>query len=118
MDVEMVIKIPKKYLDQMKAGEFCDVDDLCKRILEGIKLPKDYGDLIDVNKLRDSLLHNWHGNSKYLLPYKDRNGYRIREQEVQNVILNMKPVIPGMKKQESLMSEEMTEDNRDDREDR
>lgn len=38
--------------------------------------------LIDADYLLDVLLvHNWHGNDKNIVPYKDRKGYRQRDAE-------------------------------------
>lgn len=45
--------------------------------------------LIDADYLLDVLLvHNWHGNNKNIVPYKDRKGYRQREAEVREAIIN------------------------------
>lgn len=45
--------------------------------------------LIDADYLLDVLLvHNWHGNDKSIVPYKDRKGYRKRDAEVREAIIN------------------------------
>lgn len=45
--------------------------------------------LIDADYLLDVLLvHNWHGNDKNIVPYKDRKGYRQRDAEVREAIIN------------------------------
>lgn len=41
---------------------------------------------INREELRDAILHNWNYNS---LPYKDRKGYRLRDREIDTIIINM-----------------------------
>ena len=49
--MEVLIKIPEKWLKDMKQEEFCEVDALCQKILNGMPLPKGHGRLIDADKL-------------------------------------------------------------------
>jgi hypothetical protein len=45
--------------------------------------------LIDADHLLNvTLLHNYHGNNKDIVPYSDRKGYRLREDEVRTAIIN------------------------------
>ena len=45
--------------------------------------------LIDADFLKDVLLlHNYHGNNKNIVPYSDRKGYRLRQREVDEAIIN------------------------------
>ncbi len=56
--------------------------------IEGIESEEEMR-LIDADYLLDVLLvHNWHGNNKNIVPYKDRKGYRQREAEVREAIIN------------------------------
>lgn len=50
-------------------------------------------DLISRKDLQDHLLHDWAFNFKRT-EYKDRKGYRKRDNEVQTVIINM-PEVPN-----------------------
>ena len=46
-------------------------------------------DYISREYLLDVLLpHSWHGNDKNHVPYSDRKGYRQRDREVREVIIN------------------------------
>ena len=57
-------------------------------------LPKGHGRLIDADYLRDViLLHNFHGNNKNVVPYSDRKGYRLRQREVDEGIINAPTII-------------------------
>ena len=51
--MQIIVDIPKKYIDAIKRREFTDTDDLYERILKGskIKLPKKHGRLIDADKV-------------------------------------------------------------------
>ena len=56
--------------------------------IEGIESEEEMR-LIDADYLLDVLLvHNWHGNNKNIVPYKDRKGYRQRDAEVREAIIN------------------------------
>lgn len=45
--------------------------------------------LIDADYLKNViLLHNYHGNNKDIVPYSDRKGYRLRQREVEEAIIN------------------------------
>ncbi len=56
--------------------------------IEGIESEEEMR-LIDADYLLDVLLvHNWHGNDKNIVPYKDRKGYRQRDAEVREAIIN------------------------------
>ena len=50
-EVEVVVKIPQKWLDAMIREEFEDVDELCTVIQHGIQLPKGHGALKDTDKI-------------------------------------------------------------------
>lgn len=46
-------------------------------------------DYISREYLLDVLLpHSWHGTNKNIVPYNDRRGYRQRDREVREVIIN------------------------------
>lgn len=67
-------------------------------IKNGTALPKGHGRLIDANYLKDvSLLHNFHGNNKNIVPYADRRGYRLRQREVDEAIINSSTIIEADK---------------------
>ena len=45
--------------------------------------------LIDADYLKDViLLHSFHANNKNIVPYADRKGYRLRQREVEEGIIN------------------------------
>ena len=46
-DLELVIKIPQKWFDDMIREEFIEVDELCAVIQHGILLPRGHGRLFD-----------------------------------------------------------------------
>ena len=69
-------------------------------IRKGISLPKGHGRLIDADYLKDvSLLHSWHGNNKTIVPYSDRRGYRLRDNEVTTAIINAPTIIESDNKE-------------------
>lgn len=43
---------------------------------------------VDADHLMNTLLHNWHGHDKNIVPYSDRKGYRLRDAEVRTAIIN------------------------------
>ena len=72
--------------------------DIRYSVKKGIPLPKGHGRLIDADYLKDiSLLHNWHGNNKNIVPYSDRRGYRLRQREVDETIINAPTIIEADK---------------------
>ena len=73
-------------------------DELMKAVDNGAPLPEGHGRLIDADHLKDiSLLHNNHVTNKYLVPYKDRNGYRMRDREVMEALINAETIIEADK---------------------
>jgi len=72
-----------------------DRDDYsCEAECPIVQLPKCHGRLIDADYLRNViLLHNFHGNNKYIVPYSDRRGYRLRQREVDEGIINAPTII-------------------------
>lgn len=96
--MKIVIDIPneksEKLIRQMKL-------DRNFRECKIIELPKGHGRLIDANYLKDvSLLHNFHGNNKNIVPYADRRGYRLRQREVDEAIINAPTIIEADKESE------------------
>ena len=97
--VKLIIEIPKDIYDGLinNRGVVIPsywheyVADLCKN---GTPLPKGHGRLIDADYLRNvALLHNFHGNNKSIVPYSDRKGYRLRQREVDEAIINAPTII-------------------------
>ena len=78
--------------------------------IEGIESEEEMR-LIDADYLLDVLLvHNWHGNNKNIVPYKDRKGYRQRDAEVREAIINAPNVAVVVDRKEKEVSlEEVTE---------
>ena len=96
--MQIVIDIPneksEKLIRQMKL-------DRNFRECKIIELSKGHGRLIDADYLKDvSLLHNFHGNNKNIVPYADRRGYRLRQREVDEAIINA-PTIIELDKEEN-----------------
>lgn len=97
--MQIVIDIPneksEKLIKQMKL-------DRNFRECKIIELPKGHGKLIDADYLKDvSLLHNFHGNNKNIVPYADRRGYRLRQREVDEAIINVPTIIEADKEIEN-----------------
>jgi len=70
-------------------------------IMNGKQLPKGHGRLIDADYLKDViLLHNFHGNNKNIVPYSDRKGYRLRQREVDEGIINAPTIVEADKESE------------------
>ena len=94
--MQIVIDIPEEMWEWLHNG-FLDEDDgkhAINAILKGTPLPKGHGRLIDADYLRDMiLLHNFHGNNKNIVPYADRRGYRLRQREVDEGIINAPTII-------------------------
>ena len=100
--MQIVINIPENEYRHIK--EIYEKNDIVEStysyIYHGIPLPKGHGRLIDADYLRDvSLLHNYHGNTKHLVPYADRKGYRLRDKEVDETIINAPTVIEADKEE-------------------
>lgn len=49
--------------------------------------------LINADDLRETLLHRYHGKNKSIVPYSDRKGYRQRDREVDEAIINAPTVL-------------------------
>ena len=70
-DIEIVIKIPEKWFDDMVREEFKikDVDELCAVIQHGTILPKSHGRLKDIDKIisdgRGKGFCDWYDEMKY-----------------------------------------------------
>lgn len=100
--MQIVIKISKEDYERLKEYEKAPFYSLTSRVYEaianGTPLPEGHGRLVDADYLRDvALLHNWHGNDKNYVPYSDRKGYRLREREVDEAILNAPTIIEADK---------------------
>ena len=100
--MQIVIDISENIYNLIARGEdsrdFVYKSDLMRAILEGIPLPENHGRLIDADYLRDViLLHNFHGNNKNIVPYADRRGYRLRQREVDEGIINAPTIIEETK---------------------
>lgn len=79
-------------------GHIGNVTQISNAIFNGILLPKNHGRLIDADYLKDViLLHNFHGNNKNIVPYADRRGYRLRQREVDESIINAPTIIEADK---------------------
>ena len=96
--MKLVIDIPEDvYKRTTFYKEFRDLSDcvtVLKAIDSGTPLPKNHGRLIDADYLKDViLLHSYHGNNKDIVPYSDRKGYRLRQREVDERIINAPTVI-------------------------
>lgn len=93
--MQLVIDIPEEMYAEIMDENGIETmlipyDDI---IRNGTPLPKGHGRLIDADYLKDViLLHNFHGNNKNIVPYSDRRGYRLRQREVDEGIINA-PII-------------------------
>ena len=93
--MKIVIDIPN---EKYKRLPYIDQFSLREYIENGTPLPKGHGRLIDADYLKDiSLVHNYHANNKYFVPYKDRKGYRLRDTEVRDAIINAKTIVEADK---------------------
>lgn len=73
-NIELVIKIPKKWLNDMKREEFIHVDELCEAILHGTPLPKGHGKLKDENEIFECIrnrVENLKNDSQFIKYRKD-----------------------------------------------
>ena len=96
---EIVIKIPEEiYKDIMIHNREMREGGKSAYYFEGLiqngtPLPK-HGRLIDADYLKDViLLHNFHGNNKNIVLYADRRGYRLRQREVDESIINAPTIV-------------------------
>ena len=99
-NIELVIKIPSEVYENIKSAtaDDNDISSLLLGIYEATPLPKDHGRLIDAEYLRNVILpHNFHANNKYIVPYSDRRGYRLRDREVDESIINAPTIIKANK---------------------
>ena len=103
--MQIVIDIPNGIYDTIQAYEMISREQLAvlqMHILNGTPLPKGHGRLIDADYLKDViLLHNFHGNNKNIVPYTDRKGYRLRQKEVDESIINAPTIIEADKEYEA-----------------
>lgn len=91
--MQIVIDIPEDDYRKAQDGR-ASVSMMRKAIKNGKMLPKGHGRLIDADYLKDViLLHNFHGNNKNIVPYADRRGYRLRQREVDESIINAPTII-------------------------
>lgn len=101
--MKIVIDISENIYNLIRSADDANRDfvykaDLMRAINDGVLLPKNHGRLIDADHLKDvSLLHNNHVTNKYLVPYKDRNGYRMRDREVMEALINAETIIEADK---------------------
>jgi hypothetical protein len=105
--MEVLIYIPEDKIPKNLGGcsveiSFCGghvsqtvmVDRYDEEGLDFTELPKGHGKLIDADYLKDvTLLHNFHANNKNIVPYADRKGYRLRQKEVDESIINAPTII-------------------------
>lgn len=97
--MKVVINLSEDEYNFIKQKEFPSISDMLIRT--GTPLPKNHGRLIDADYLRDViLLHNFHGNNKNIVPYADRRGYRLRQREVDEAIINAPTIIGADKEKE------------------
>ena len=98
--MQIVIDIPeeiKAVIDKNGTNEIVS-ETVWQAVKKGTPLPKGHGRLIDADYLRDViLLHNFHGNNKNVVPYSDRKGYRLRQREVDEGIINAPTIIEADK---------------------
>lgn len=104
-DIELVVKIDEEeymLIKQKMQMDLGGVPSEAERIIaNGTPLSKGHGRLIDADYLKDvSLLHNFHGNNKNIVPYADRRGYRLRQREVDEAIINAPTIIEADKESE------------------
>ena len=99
--MQIVIELDDKTYQRNVDHDLLTVADLNKFIVaigRGTPLPKGHGRLIDADYLKDViLLHNFHGNNKNIVPYADRRGYRLRQREVDESIINAPTIIEADK---------------------
>lgn len=93
--MQIVIEISEHlYKCLQKRIELNVSSEVDRIIANGVPLPEHHGRLIDANYLKDvTLLHNWHGNDRNIVPYSDRRGYRLRDNEVLTALINAPTII-------------------------
>lgn len=95
--MQVLVTIPDEWIEWAKDGSLgarcITTYDLINAIMDGTTLPTKHGRLIDADAFSNSLLHSWHGNNKYLVPYNDRRGYRMRNGEVETCLVNAPTII-------------------------
>lgn len=80
--MELVIKLPDNLVESIKCATnnwSCSNPVLDQAIKNGIVLPKGHGDLIDRNKLKPDVFHDWDG---LYVPNDDYSEKCIRNAEV------------------------------------
>ena len=92
--MQIVIDIPDNMWEKVKDG-YVPLG-IGTHLMNGTPLPKNHGRLVDADYLKDViLLHSYHGNNKDIVPYSDRKGYRLRQREVDEGIINAPTIIPA-----------------------
>lgn len=99
--MQIVIDIPDDLYYEIQAYKTIFDEhnsELATVINDGKLLPKGHGRLIDADYLKDViLLYSFHGNNKNIVPYADRRGYRLRQREVDENIINAPTIIKADK---------------------
>ena len=94
--MQILIDIPENELTEDEIQECIRIAEVNFSNVTLIKEP--HGDLIDRDYLRNViLLHNFHANNKNIVPYADRKGYRQRNREVDEGIINAPTIIEATK---------------------
>ena len=93
--MQIVIDISEHlYKCLQKRMELCVNTEIDSLVANGTPLPKGHGRLIDADYLKDViLLHSYHGNNKNIVPYSDRKGYRLRQREIDEAIVNAPTIL-------------------------
>ena len=90
--MQIVVNIPEELYSEIK--HYGNISVIHKAVLDGTPLPKGHGRLIDADYLKDViLLHSYHGNNKNIVPYSDRKGYRLRQREIDEGIVNAPTIL-------------------------
>ena len=96
--MKMLIEIDDKDYANIMSDSERNLNHYERLIKKGVPLPKGHGRLIDAEHLKNvALLHNFHGNNKNIVPYSDRKGYRLRQREVDEAIINAPTIIEADK---------------------
>lgn len=94
--MQIVIDISDEIYNIVKKRNlrFDEIYEIEESIRNGTPLPKGHGRLIDADYLKDViLLHSYHGNNKNIVPYSDRKGYRLRQREIDEGIVNAPTIL-------------------------
>ena len=98
--MKLVIDLPEELFNYITGEGFNDHLDrrfdfkIRMAVKDGRPMPKNHGRLIDADHFKDvALLHSWHGNDKNIVPYSDRKGYRLRDNEVLTALVNAPTII-------------------------